>query len=284
VSISRRIEVRRLSIVALVVIVLCALLAPYIAPFDPAAQLDIASLKNSAPSLRHWLGTDSYSRDLLSRLLFGARTSLVVGSVATIIALALGTAWGGTAALAGKRAGAVMMLTVDVMRSVPRILLFLVAVALAGTLSPLFLAIVLGVAAWPVIARLTYTFAREATGRDFVEAARAVGSTRWSVLSRHVAPHLVGPLTAAGALLLADVLAVESGLSFLGIGVRPPAPSWGNMVQDALPYLGSAPWVAAVPCLALLVTVMAVTTLADAAYERRASQTRARSNVSPRLQ
>ena len=265
---------RRISIGALSIIVLGALFAPVLAPFDPAAQLDIVALKNSAPSLAHWLGTDAYSRDLMSRLLFGARTSLVVGCVATTVALGVGLVWGASAAFASQSVGKAMMLTVDVLRSVPRILLFLVAVALFGALSPLLLGGVLGAAAWPVIARLTYGFTRELRGREFVEAARAAGSPPLNILVRHILPHLSGPLTAAGALLLADVLAVESALSFLGIGVRPPSASWGNMVQDAMPYLGSAPWVAAVPCVALLVTLLAVTHLADSTYDARTAQAR----------
>jgi ABC-type dipeptide/oligopeptide/nickel transport system permease subunit len=255
----------------LLMIVLAAAFAPWLAPYDPAIQLDIVTLQNSAPSLVHPLGTDQYSRDLLSRTLFGARTSLTVGFVATVVATVTGFLWGGVAATAGNRAGECMMLVTDIMRSIPRLLLFLVVVALLGALSPVLLAMTIGAAAWPVIARLTYVLVRELRAREFVEAARAVGATRWSVLSRHVAPHLLGPVSAMSALLLADVLSVESGLSFLGIGVRPPTASWGNMIQDALPTLGSAWWVAAIPCACVLLTILAVSTLADRTH---ASHTR----------
>lgn len=260
---------RKIPLVLLGCIVLAALLAPWLAPYDPAQQLNIVTLKNSVPSFAHPLGTDPYSRDLLSRVLFGARTSLLVGFVATAMATILGCAWGGAAAIAGARVGELLMLVVDIARSVPRMLLFIVAVALLGSLQPILLAVVLGFAAWPVTARLTYVLACELRGRDYVEAARAVGAGKWNVLITHIVPQLAGPLAASGTLLLADVLAVESGLSFLGIGVRPPTASWGSMVQDALPYLGSAWWVAAVPCTFLLATVLAATTVVDTLHEKR---------------
>lgn len=264
---------KRLAIVVLCVVALSAVCAPWLAPFNPAQQLDIVALRNSTPSLAHPLGTDPYSRDVLSRLLYGARTSLVVGGLATLIALCVGCLWGGVAALLGRHGGTVLMLVVDVMRSVPRMLLFLVAVTLFGALSPYALAVVLGIAAWPVMARLTYGLARDMRTRPFVEAAEAVGVGRWNVLRRHIAPHVAGSIAAASALLLADVLAAESGLSFLGVGVRPPTASWGNMVQDALPYLGSAWWLAAIPCTCLLVTVLSVSTVADASHTARATRT-----------
>lgn len=254
---------RRVAIVALSLIVTAALLAPWIAPFDPALQLDITALKNNAPSLSHLLGTDAYSRDILSRVLFGARTSLTVAFLATIVAIVFGSLWGGFAATVGGSIGDTMMLVVDTVRSVPRMLLFLVAVVLLGTLSPIALALLLAASAWPATSRLVYTLVRDMRSREFVEAAHSIGSTQFRVFVHHLLPHTLGPIAASGALLLADCLAVESGLSFIGLGVRPPAPSWGNMVQDALPYLGSAWWVAAVPCTCLLVTVLAAAKIAD---------------------
>ncbi|MEP6834109.1 MAG: ABC transporter permease [Gemmatimonas sp.] len=252
----------------LLLVVVAALLAPLVAPFDPAAQLDIVGLRNAKPSVAHLLGTDAYSRDILSRVLFGARTSLLVAFLATMIATLLGCVWGGIAASAHGFVSNVMMLLVDVARSVPRMLLFLVVVALMGALTPSPLAILLGAAAWPATSRMVFALVRDAESRAFVEAARSSGATRTRVFARHVLPHLLGPLTASGALLLADVLALESGLSFIGLGVRPPGASWGTMVQDALPYLGSAWWTAAVPCMCLVVTVLSAAALADQLQEK----------------
>lgn len=258
------------ALVVLGLIVIAAILAPMVAPYDPAAQLDIVALRNTKPSLAHLLGTDAYSRDILSRVLFGARTSLLVAFLATIVATILGSIWGGTAASVRGGVGTVMMLAVDVVRSVPRLLLFLVVVALMGALTPTLLAILLGAAAWPATSRMVFALVREAESRPYVEAARSTGATRSRVFVRHVVPHLISPLTASGALLLADVLALESGLSFIGLGVRPPGASWGTMVQDALPYLGSAWWTAAVPCVCLVVTVLSAAGIADDLRNRTA--------------
>ena len=259
---------RRVAIIVLSIVVLAALLAPWIAPFDPTQQLDIVALKNATPSFAHLLGTDAYSRDILSRALFGARTSLTVAWFATIIAIVFGSLWGSVAAMSNKQIGEAMMLVVDTIRSVPRILLFLVTVVLLGSLTAPMLAILLGASAWPATSRLIYTIVRDLRSREFVEAAHSVGASSWRVFVHHLAPHTLGPIAAASALLLADCLAVESGLSFLGLGVRPPEPSWGNMVQDALPYLGSAWWVAAVPCACLVVTVLAAANIVDESHAK----------------
>lgn len=275
---------RRASIspaaLALATIAAAGMLAPWIAPFDPAAQLDIVALKNAAPSAAHLLGTDAYSRDILSRALFGARTSLTVATIATTLAVVIGSLWGAGAASSPTRVGDVMMSTVDVLRSIPRILLFLGAVVLFGALSSTGLAVVLGLSAWTGMARLVYVLVREQRVRPYIEAARSLGLSSWSVFGRHVVPQLVAPLGASGVLLLADMLALESGLSFIGIGIRPPAASWGNMVQDALPYLRSAWWLAAVPCVLLVTTVLCAASVADRLADNGSHEARQRSRHS----
>ena len=254
-----------------------AILAPWIAPYDPVAQLDIVALKNMAPSLDHLLGTDAYSRDLLSRALFGARTSLLIGIFATALATVMAVIWGGLAASLGQTRGVFMMSLVDVQRSIPRILLLLAAVVLFDTLSVVGVSLLLGVTAWAGMSRLVYTLVREQGAYAYVEAARALGASRWRLLVRHIAPCVRAPLSAAGVLLFADLLAMESALSFLGIGVRAPAASWGSMVHDAVPYLRSAWWLTAVPCLLLVSTVVSAARLADALSDPLTSR-RARSS------
>ena len=229
--------------------------APWLAPYDPTAQLDLLTLKNQTPSWRHWLGTDAFARDVLSRVLFGARTSLWVATLSTAIAMLTGVAWGAVAASVPPRWTHTMMGAVDVLRSIPRLLLLLGAIVAFGVMSPTLLAVVLGLTSWTSISRLVFTKIRELNTRAFVEAARALGLSRPVILRRHLAPHLLAPLGAAGTLLLADLLAIESGLSFLGLGVKAPMPSWGNMVQDAVPFLQSAGWLAAIPCLLIMATV-----------------------------
>jgi len=229
--------------------------APWLAPYDPTAQLDLLTLKNQTPSWRHWLGTDAFSRDVLSRVLFGARTSLWVATLSTAIAMITGAAWGALAASVSPRWTNTMMGAVDVLRSIPRLLLLLGAIVAFGVMSPTLLAVVLGLTSWTSISRLVFTKIRELDTRAFVQAARALGLSRPVILRRHLAPHLLAPLGAAGTLLLADLLAIESGLSFLGLGVKAPMPSWGNMVQDAVPFLQSAGWLVAIPCLLIMATV-----------------------------
>ena len=229
--------------------------APWLAPYDPTAQLDLLTLKNQTPSWRHWFGTDAFARDVLSRVLFGARTSLGVATLSTAIAMITGVAWGALAASVSPRWTHTMMGAVDVLRSIPRLLLLLGAIVAFGVMSPPLLAVVLGLTSWTSISRLVFTKIRELDTRAFVEAARALGLSRPVILRRHLAPHLLAPLGAAGTLLLADLLAIESGLSFLGLGVKAPMPSWGNMVQDAVPFLQSAGWLAAIPCLLIMATV-----------------------------
>ena len=241
-----------------------AILAPWIAPYDPVAQLDIVALKNRAPSLHHLLGTDAYSRDLLSRALYGARTSLSIAAFATALAIVMAVVWGGLAASLGQTRGILMMSLVDVQRSIPRILLLLAAVVIFDSLSVMGVSLLLGVTAWTGVSRLMYTLVREQGAYAYVEAARALGASRWRLLVHHIAPCVRAPLFAAGVLLLADLLAMESALSFLGIGVRAPAASWGSMVHDAVPYLRSAWWLTAVPCLLLVSTVVSAARLADA--------------------
>lgn len=247
----------------LILIAVAAALAPWLAPYDPSAQLDIVLLKNNAPSMAHLFGTDPYSRDVFSRAIFGARTSLTVAALATLLATVVGCVWGACAASVSDDIGDGLMSIVDVMRSIPRVLLFLSVAVLLGPLNATALALVLGATAWTGTSRLVYVLVRDIGARPFVEAARAIGATRWDLFRRHVMPHLGSPVAASGALLLADILAVEAGLSFIGLGVRPPGASWGNMLQDALPYMQTAWWLTAVPSLLLIATVLSAAGIAD---------------------
>lgn len=258
----------QLAAATLGLVTLAALAAPWIAPFDPAAQLDVVALKHARPSAAHWLGTDAYSRDLLSRLLYGARTSLKIGGVGALLAAAIATVWGTTAAFLHPRAGDAMMGFVDLFRAIPRKIVLLSVLLLVPQPSLWLLAILLGATSWTTTSRVMYVHARVVRVQDFVASARALGVPPLRLLSRHVAPHLAGPLVSASAVLLADLLAMEAGLSFIGLGVRPPAASWGSILQDGVPYLASAWWVAAAPSVMLVLTVLSVAHLADVAHER----------------
>lgn len=242
--------------------------APWLAPHDPAAQLDLLRLKNAPPSGAHFFGTDPFSRDLLSRALYGARTSLSIGLLGAIVSTLIATAWGTIAGSLPERLGDAVMGVVDTFRAVPRKIVLLAILLFFPQPSTLTLAILLGVINWTTLSRVVFVQVRVVRAREFVVSARALGASSTRVLVRHVAPHLAGSLLAASAVLVADLLAVEASLSFLGLGVRPPAASWGSILQDGVPYLTTAWWVAAVPCVLLVATVLSVAHLADAADHR----------------
>ena len=263
-----------LAAIVLAMIVLAGVGAPWLAPHDPLAQLDVIALKNRAPTFAFPLGTDPYSRDVLSRALFGARTSLLVGFVGAGVAVLLALAWGTCAGIAHARMGDRLMRLVDALRALPRKIVLLAIMLAVPRASVLLLALLLGLTSWTALSHVIFVQVRAMRGRDFVTAAHALGASRGRVMWRHVAPQLTGTLTAAGALLVADMLAVEAGLSFLGLGVRPPTASWGAMLQDGVPYLGSAWWIAATPCALLVVTVLSIARLADALHADRTSRVR----------
>jgi ABC-type dipeptide/oligopeptide/nickel transport system permease subunit len=253
---------------AMAILALLALLAPVLAPYDPARQFDLVAMANQGPSAEHPLGTDPYARDLLSRTVFAARVSLQVGLLATLVAVTFGAAWGAVAGAAGRRVDAAMMRVVDVGLGVPRVLLLLVVVALWGSLPPSMLALVFGALSWLGTSRLVRAQVRAAVTRDFALAATALGASPLRVLVRHVAPHAVGTLAVSGSLIFGEVIAAEAGLSFMGLGVRPPTASWGSMIMDGQPVLMVAPWTAGVAIACVAVTVLAASLLGDALCDR----------------
>ena len=252
----------------LLLLALVALTASVIAPHDPDRQYDLVTMQNLPPSGRFLLGTDPAARDVLSRALHAARVSLGVGGVATLVAITLGAAWGALAGIIGPRGDALLMRLVDVALGVPRVLLLIVVVALWGNLAPPILAAVVGALSWFGTSRLVRAQVRAARERDFVLAATAIGASPSRVLLRHVAPHVLGTLAITASMLFGDVVALEAGLSFLGLGVRPPQASWGSMILDGTPAMLEAPWTAAVPIACVIVTVLAASALGDALRDR----------------
>lgn len=251
--------------------VVVSVFAPWLAPHDPAAQLDVVLLKNDAPSITHPLGTDPFSRDLLSRAIYGARTSLMIGIVGAGVAVTLALIWGIGAGMSRPRMGDRLMSIVDAFRALPRKVVLLAAVMLVPQASALLLALLLGVTSWTSLSHVVFVQVRSLRNRDFIRAAHSLGVRPVRVMARHVGPQLLGTITAASALLVADMLAVEAGLSFLGLGVRAPQASWGTILQDGVPYLASAWWIAATPCVLLVITVLSIARVADAVHERSAT-------------
>jgi peptide/nickel transport system permease protein len=244
--------------------VIVAIAAPLVTSFDPREQLDIVQLKNQPPSWSNILGTDVYSRDLWSRVAFGARISLSVGALGMLVAVSLGTLVGAVAGYYRRWVDAVLMRGVDVGLALPRIFVLLIAIALFGQLPLAVLVLVIGLTSWFGTSRLVRAEVLSVRERDFVAAARAVGAGAARVIFRHVLPNAAAPIIVSAALSIGNVLLLEAALSFLGIGVPPPAPSWGNIISDGAPYLASAPWTTLFPGLAIALVVMALNAVGDA--------------------
>ena len=262
-----RLRRNRLAMGALAVLalfVLAALLAPLVAPYAPNAQPDIVALARLAPSRAHPFGTDMFSRDVLSRVIYGARISLGVAALAIVLAMSVGTAWGALAGFAGGAVDSVMMRIIDALLAVPRILILLLLVGLWGSLSLPSLILVLGLTGWFGTSRLVRERVRALSRQDFTLAARAMGARNRRILWKHVLPNTLSPVIVAATLGIGNVIVLEAALSYLGIGVRPPHASWGNIIQEGADQIAGSWWIALFPGLAMLVTVIAFNILGDA--------------------
>jgi peptide/nickel transport system permease protein len=240
-----------------------AVLAPVLAGHDPLAVLDPVRLALARPSAVHPLGTDALSRDVLARLLYGARVSLAVGITSSALAMLIGGAVGLTAALAGPRTDAVLMRGVDVLLALPRVFLLMVAFALWERPGLGALITLIAATGWFETARLVRAHARTLLGADFVAAVTALGGGKGRI-ARHLLPHVGATAIVSATLDVGNVILLEAGLSFLGLGLRPPTPTWGNMILEGRSILFSAPWVALAPGIALTLTVLAFNLLGDA--------------------
>lgn len=254
----------RVAIGALALLVLAALLAPWIAPYDYFAQLDPVALRLQPPSLAHPFGTDQYSRDLLSRMLWGARVSLGVAATSVTLATLVGTLVGVVAGVAGGALDAALMRLVDALLAIPRVLLLVAVVGLWGGLGVVPLVLLLGLTGWMGVARLVRAEARAVSAREHVLAARALGAGRLRILVHHVLPACLTPALVAATLGVPSVISLEAGLSYLGLGVQPPHASWGNLIYDGADYLATAWWISVVPGLAIVLVMLACTALGDA--------------------
>lgn len=262
---ARRLRRNRLALVGLVFLValyLVALLAPLLAPYDPIAQRDIAATGYLPPSPEHWFGTDQFGRDVLSRILYGARISLAIGFIAVGIAVTIGTLIGAVAGYLGGRIDSGLMRFTDVVLSFPRLVLLIMIIALFEQSLALII-IVLGLTQWPGTTRIVRGEVLSLREREFIEAARALGMGRTRIILRHLVPNVLAPVIVAATLGIGNTIVLEAGLSFLGIGVQPPTPSWGTMVADGRQSLLGAWWVATFPGLAIVFTVLAFNLVGD---------------------
>ena len=259
----------RLALAALAVVLLLiavALAAPWLAPYDPAQQFfDGLTLEGAPlpPSARFWLGTDLLGRDLFSRLIYGARTSLMIGVAANSAAVALGALVGVIAGYLRGPVGFVLMRFTDLMIAFPALLL---AIALAAIFAPSLwiVALVIALVNWVQVARIIYTETTGLASRDYIEATRALGAAWPRIVFRHILPHLAPTLLVWGTLGIATTVLLEATLSFLGIGVRPPTPSWGGIIYESQSYFLTAPWLVFFPGAAILLLALSFNLVGDA--------------------
>ncbi|MBD1551473.1 ABC transporter permease [Pseudomonas typographi] len=246
--------------VVLLVFVLAALLAPWVAPFDPLKANFLAVRK--APSLVHWLGTDELGRDLFSRLLWGARSSLLAGGVSVAIAMVIGVPLGLVAGYFGGKLDAVISRVMEALLACPFLVL---AIALGAFLGPSLTnaMIAIGLSAMPIFSRLTRGQVLAIRHEEYLEGARAIGlPDRWIIL-RYVLPNVLSPLVVQAALTIASAILAEASLSFLGLGQQPPSPSWGSMLNTAKNFMEQAPWMSIAPGVAIYLTVLCFNLLGD---------------------
>jgi peptide/nickel transport system permease protein len=240
--------------------VLLALFAPWIAPYDPLATS--WSAVRAAPSTAHWFGADELGRDVLSRIVWGARASILAGLVSVSISLALGVPIGMAAGYLGRWIDALISRITDAMLACPFLIL---AIALAAFLGPSLTnaMIAIGISATPVFIRLTRAQVLAAKSEDYVEAARALGNPHLRIALRHIFPNIVAPLIVQATLAIAAAVIAEASLSFLGLGQQPPAPSWGSMLNTARNYVDQAPWMAIWPGVSIFLLVLSFNLLGD---------------------
>jgi peptide/nickel transport system permease protein len=259
----RRLLRRKGAVFALFVIALLvalALLAPLISPYDPSSQTWSAVRK--APSALHWFGTDDVGRDVLARVIYGARASLMAGIISVAIAIALGVPAGLIAGYVGGFVDALFGRITDAMLACPFLIL---AIALAAFLGPSLgnAMIAIGITTTPIFVRLTRAQVMAVKVEDYVEAARAVGNPHWRIALVHILPNILPALLVQATLSLAAAIIAEAALSFLGLGQQPPAPSWGSMLNAAQRFLVNAPWMAVWPGLAIFLAVLSFNLVGD---------------------
>jgi peptide/nickel transport system permease protein len=241
-------------------ILIAAVLAPALAPYDPLDQDLLTRLK--PPSFSHWLGTDNFGRDTFSRLLYGARISLIIGFVSTLTAMACGTVIGMFAGWRSGRADAIIMQMMDVLLAFPSLILGLIIVAMLGP-SILNIIIAIALTSIPPFARIARAPTIAMKEREFVEACRGLGFSDLRILSGHILPNILPEILVMGSLWLANAIRTEAALAFIGLGVKPPTPTWGGMIREGFENVLDTAWLALAPGAAILLVVFALNLLGD---------------------
>jgi len=259
----RRLARNKLAMVGLAIVIIMAviaLLAPIIAPYNPNDR--IKEVSQQGPSYQHWFGTDILGRDIFSRVLYGTRISMLVGVVAVAISLAIGLFLGALSGFFGGVPDVFIMRIADIFFAFPYILGAIVIMTVLGPgILNIFIAI--GILGWASVARLFRSSILSIKEREYIEAARAIGASNARIILRHILPNSFAPIIVYSTMNVGTAIIVEAALSFLGLGVQPPAPSWGKMLSESMSYINTAPWLMFFPGLAILITVLGFVLLGD---------------------
>ena len=260
------------GLVILLFLIVVSLLTPWIAPYNYEEQN--LMLSATAPSAAHWLGTDIFGRDMLTRIMYGGRVSLMVGFIATAVALVIGILWGAIAGFVGGRLDAVMMRIVDIMYALP-FMIFIVLLMVVFGRNILLLFVAIGAVEWLTMARIVRGQVMTLRKQEFVEAAYSMGLSKWAIIRRHIIPNTLGPVIVYTTLTIPSVMLLEAFLSFLGLGIQPPQSSWGLLINYGVETMEEYPWLLIFPGITLSLTLFALNFLGDGlrdALDPRASK------------
>jgi peptide/nickel transport system permease protein len=259
----RRIRRHRLAVASMIAVGLISvacLAAPIIAPY-PFDGIDLSAIREP-PSARHWFGTDDLGRDLLTRVLYGGRVSILIGLLAAAVGTGVGSLVGALAGYFGGRTDNILMRATDTAYAIPTLPLLIVLGSYARS-ATLTIGLIIGLLSWMATARVVRGSVLSIREMAWVEAARAIGLSHTRVILRHVLPNVAGPIIVGATLAVGNAIILESSLSFLGLGVQPPIPTWGNMLMDAQATMATKPWLTIFPGLAILITVLAINFIGD---------------------
>lgn len=247
------------GVIALVILFI-ALLAPWLSPLDPLEQ--DSSLRLTWSSSKHWLGTDDFGRDVLSRIIWGSRISLIIGSASVLLGMTFGTLLGMIAGYYRGKVESLIMRTIDVFLCFPDLILAIAVTAALGA-NLLNLILTIGIVMIPRFARLSHGIVLTLKESEYVVAAQAIGASVPRILLRHILPNIFGELLVAGTLWVGEAIRLEANLAFIGLGVQPPTPTWGNMTREGVDVLINAPWISILAGLSILITILSFNMLGD---------------------
>lgn len=256
----QRHKLAMVSLLVFVVLGLACAAAPLIARYEFDA-IDLSSIRQS-PTWAHWMGTDDLGRDLFTRVLYGGRLSILIGLLSALLGTGLGSAVGALAGYYGGRIDNLLMRVTDLAYSIPTLPLLIVLAAYTQA-TALVMAMIIGLLSWMDTARVVRGEVLSLKEMAFVEAARSIGASSRSIIGRHILPNAMGPIVVGATLAVGNAIVLESSLSFLGLGVQPPTPTWGNLLQDAQATMATKPWLTIFPGLAILLVVLAVNFIGD---------------------